>query len=92
MIDLATKERSVIGRPGHTDSYCWSSDGSKVAYTWQMPLRQPEEVLERKAYLITCDPDGSNRKTVTMRKYTVRPDGSIEKLVFGFFKVLAWWR
>ena len=92
VIDLATKKRTVIDKLGHTDSYCWSSDGSKVAYTWQMPLRQPEEVAERKAYLITCDPDGNNRKTITMRKYEVPPNSQMRKWVFSFFKVLAWWR
>ncbi len=91
-IDLATKKRTVIDKLGHIDSYCWSSDGSKVANTWQMPLRQPEEVVERKAYLITCDPDGDNRKTITMRKYEVPPKSPIRNWVFSFFKVLAWWR
>ena len=47
MIDLPSKKRTMIDRPGYTDSYCWSSDGSKVAYTWQMPLHRPEEVAER---------------------------------------------
>jgi Tol biopolymer transport system component len=92
VIDLITKKRTVIDKLGHTDSYCWSSDGSKVAYTWQMPLRQPEEVAERKAYLITCDLDGGNRKTITMRKYGVPADSSIRRFVFAFFKVVAWWR
>ena len=92
VIDLATKKRTVIDKLGYTDSYCWSSDGSKVAYTWQMPLREPEEVAERKAYLITCDPDGNNRKTITMRKYEVPANSQMRKWVFTFFKVIAWWR
>jgi Tol biopolymer transport system component len=71
VIDLTTKKRTVIDKPGHIHGYCWSSDGSKVAYTWQLPLRQPEDAVERKTYLITCDPDGTNQKTVTMRKYEV---------------------
>ena len=92
VIDLATKQRTVIDRLGYTDSYCWSSDGSKVAYTWQMPLRQPEEVAERTAYLITCDPDGNDRKTITMRKYEVPPNSQMRKWAFAFFKIIAWWR
>jgi dipeptidyl aminopeptidase/acylaminoacyl peptidase len=92
VIDLATKKRTAIDKLGHTDSFCWSSDGSKVAYTWQMPLRQPEEVTERKAYLITCDPDGGNRKTITVRKYQAPPNSSTGRFVFVFFMVLAWWR
>jgi hypothetical protein len=62
VIDLLTKKRTVIDKPGHTGSYCWSSEGSKVAYAWQMPLRQAEEVVERKAYLITCDLDGGTER------------------------------
>jgi Tol biopolymer transport system component len=92
VIDLATKKRTVIDKPGHTHGYCWSSDGSKVAYTWQVPLRQPGEVVERKTYLITCDPDGSNPKTVTMRKYEVPQNSSGRDGVLIFFEVLAWWR
>ncbi len=92
VIDLATKKKTVIDKPGHTHGYCWSSDGSKVAYTWQMPLRQPAEAAERKTYLITCDPDGSNQKTVTMRKYEVPPNSSVREGVINFFEVLAWWR
>ncbi len=92
VIDLITKRRTVIDKLGHTGSYCWSSDGSKVAYTWQMPLRQPEEVAERKAYLITCDVDGGNRKTITVRKYAVPANSSIRRSAFTFFQVLAWWR
>jgi Tol biopolymer transport system component len=72
VIDLATKQRTMIDKPGHTDGYCWSSDGSKVAYTWQLPIQEPEAKVERKTYLITCDPDGSNRKTVTMRSTRCR--------------------
>jgi Tol biopolymer transport system component len=92
VIDLITKKRTVIDKLGHTDSYCWSSDGTKVAHTWQMPLRQPEEVVERKAYLITGDPDGNNRTTITMRKYEVPANSQMRKFVFSFFKVMAWWR
>ena len=50
VIDLATKQRTVIDKLGYTDSYCWSSDGSKVAYTWQLPLREPGQNEERKTY------------------------------------------
>ena len=92
VIDLATKQRTMIDKPGHTHGYCWSSDGSRVAYTWQLPIREPEAKVERKTYLITCDPDGSNRKTVTMRSYKVPPNSSGREGVIYFFEVLAWWR
>ena len=92
VIDLGTKKPAVIDKPGHTHGYCWSSDGQKVAYTWQLPIREPEANVERKTYLITCDPDGGNRKTVTMRSYKVPPNSSGRENVIYFFEVLAWWR
>ncbi len=91
-IDLATRQRTMIDRPGHTHGYCWSSDGLKVAYTWQLPIRDPLARVERKTYLITCDPDGDNRKTITMRRYEVPPDSTNRAGVIIFFRVLAWWR
>jgi Tol biopolymer transport system component len=92
VIDLNTKKRTVIDRPGHTHGYCWSSDGLKVAHTWQLPLRQPGEIEERKTYLITCDADGGNRKTITTRKYEVPTNSSGRDGVTIFFEVVAWWR
>jgi Tol biopolymer transport system component len=92
VIDLVTKKRTRIDRPGHTYGYCWASDGSKVAYTWQLPLRQPVEDAERRTFLITCDHDGSNRKTVTSRKYEVPENSSGRGGVVIFFQVVAWWR
>ncbi len=92
VIDLVTKKRTAISKPGHANGHCWSSDGSKIAYTWQMPLRNPAEVVERKTYLITCDQDGSDQKTITMRKYDVPQNGRSRPGVVVFFKVMAWWR
>jgi hypothetical protein len=92
VIDLATGKRSVIDKPGHTFGYCWASDDSRVAYTWQMPLREPGQNKERKTYLITCDPDGGNQKTVTMRKTVIQPNDSGKDRVVYFFEVLAWWK
>jgi dipeptidyl aminopeptidase/acylaminoacyl peptidase len=92
VVDLATNKRTVIDKPGHTHGYCWSSDGLKVAYTWQLPLRQPDDVVERKTYLITSDADGTNQKTVTMRKCEVPRNSSGRNNVVIFFEVLAWWR
>lgn len=92
VIDLATGKRSVIDKPGHTHGYCWSSDGSRVAYTWQMPLRDPGQNQERRTYLITSDADGRNQKTVTMRQTEIAPNSSGKDSVVIFFEVLAWWR
>ena len=92
VIDLTTKKRIMIDSPGHTYGYCWSSDGAKIAYTWQLPLNHPDDAQERVTFLITCDPNGGNRKVVTKRLYKVpqkRPDANG---VIFFFQVLAWWR
>jgi hypothetical protein len=92
VIDLITKKRAMIGKPGHTHGYCWSSDGLRIAYTWQLPLRQPREIIERKTFLITYDADGSNQKTITMRRYEEPENSSGRNGVTIFFEVLAWWR
>jgi Tol biopolymer transport system component len=92
VIDLATKKRTMIDKPGHTHGYCWSSDGSRVAYTWQMPLWEPERAVERKTYLITCYSDGTNQKTITMRKCEVPKNSSGRDGVIIFFQVWSWAR
>jgi hypothetical protein len=92
VMDLITKKRTMAGKPGHTYGYCWCSDGLKLAYTWQMPLPRPDEVMERKTYLITCNQDGSDQKTITMRKYDMRRISSGRHLVAIFFWVVAWWK
>jgi Tol biopolymer transport system component len=92
VIDLTTKKKTAIGKPGHTHGFCWSSDGSKIAYTWQMPLRKPEEANEGKTYLITCDADGSHSKTVTIRRYAVPQTSSGRDRLIIFFRVVDWWR
>ena len=76
VMDLATKKRTAVDEPGETHGYCWSPNGLKVAYTWQVSLEKPAEVAERETLLITCDVNGRNRKTVTSRKYTVSEQGS----------------
>jgi Tol biopolymer transport system component len=91
VIDLSTKRRTVVDEPGETHGYCWSSDGSKIAYTWQRSLERPAEVAVRETLLITCDPDGSNRKTVTSRKYEV-PESAGRDGITIFFQVWSWWK
>lgn len=92
VIDLATQKRTVVDKPGDTFGYCWSSDGLKIAYTWQAPLHQPQEVAERTTYLHSCDPDGTNRKVVTSRRFIVSPNSSGRGGVVFFFQVMGWWR
>jgi Tol biopolymer transport system component len=92
VLDLSTKQRTIVDEPGETHGYCWSSDGAKIAYTWQRPLQKPAEVPVRETLLITCDPDGSNRKTVTSRKYEVPQNSSGRDGMIIFFQVCSWWR
>jgi RNA polymerase sigma factor (sigma-70 family) len=89
-LDLATGQRSTVDEPGETRGYCWSPDGSRVAYTWQRSLEKPAEVPERETMLITCDPDGRNRRTVTSRKYELPENSSGRDGVVYFFWVVEW--
>jgi Tol biopolymer transport system component len=89
-MDLSTKKRTVLDDPGETHGYCWRPDGSRIAYTWQRSLKNPAQVAERETLLITCDPDGKNRKTVTSRKYRVPENSSGKSSIVIFFQVLAW--
>ncbi len=85
--DLASGKRTAVDEPGETHGYCWSPDGSRVAYTWQQSLDKQGKEAEREALLITCDPDGANPKTITSRKY--KPETAGSEVVF-FFWVSDW--
>jgi Tol biopolymer transport system component len=92
VIDLSTKKRTIVDEPGETHGYCWSSDGSKIAYTWQRSLEKPADIAVRETLLITRDPDGNNRKIVTTRKCEVPANSSGRNGVTIFFQVLSWWK
>jgi Tol biopolymer transport system component len=87
VMDLKTKGRVTIDEPGETRGYCWSADGSAVAYTWQPTPVKGDEDGERTTWLITCDADGRNNKRVTSRRYKPAQPGLH---VVIFFQVLAW--
>jgi len=89
-LETRTNKRSFVDEPGETNGYCWSPDGSRVAYTWQRSLDAPADVAVRETFLMTCDPDGSQRKTVTSRKYEVPLNSSGRDGIVIFFEVLAW--
>jgi hypothetical protein len=88
--DLATGKRTAVDEEGETHGHCWSRDGTRVAYTWQRPLDNPEKVPVRETLLITVDPDGRNRKVVTSRKYEVPENSSGRTGVVWFFSVIDW--
>lgn len=90
VIELATGRRAVLDEPGHTRGYCWSPDGSRVAYTWQRALADPAKVPERETLLITCTADSADRKTITCRKYDVPANSSGRKGEVYFFTVVDW--
>jgi Tol biopolymer transport system component len=83
VVDLKTKKRKMVDEPGETLSYCWSADGSRIAYTWLRSLERPTETPVLETFLITCDADGTNRKTIT--SLTCNVAGTII-----LFHVLAW--
>jgi WD40-like Beta Propeller Repeat len=89
-LDLTTKARTAVDEPGETYGYCWSADGARVAYTWQRPRGNWSEVPERETLLITCDPDGGHRKTVTSRKYVVPENSNGRSAPVYFFSVIDW--
>jgi RNA polymerase sigma factor (sigma-70 family) len=88
VLDLATKKRTVADEPGETSGFCWSPDGTRVAYTWQKPAANWADVPERTTFLITSDPDGGNRRTVASCKTTVLESSSSHAV--SFYWVRDW--
>jgi Tol biopolymer transport system component len=78
VVDVATgKATPVADFPlnGTVMGHCWSPDGKRIAYTWQLaddgkPGEPPAR--ETESFLVVCDPDGKNAKTVLSEK---RRDG-----------------
>lgn len=88
--DLATGKRTTVDEPGHTNGYCWSPDGTRVAYTWQRSLEKPADTPERETLLITADRDGGNRTVVTRRTVEIPENNSGRSGVVTFFWVVDW--
>ena len=56
---------------GEVLDYCWSPDGKKLAYTWrEVHVVKAEEAGEKEteSFLVVCDPDGGNAKTIATEK------------------------
>ena len=85
-LNLSSGKWTLLDEPGETHGYCWSPDGSRVAYTWQRPLDRGG-AAERETLLITCDPEGRDHRTITSRKY--RPPDPDAGVIY-FFTVLDW--
>jgi RNA polymerase sigma factor (sigma-70 family) len=74
VLDIATgKSTRVADQPlnGDIQSYCWSPDGKKIAYSWREAHEgKPEDLVnkETESFLVVCDPDGKNQKTIATEK------------------------
>lgn len=53
-------------------SYCWSPDGKRVAYSWRLRSDAGSTQEEAETYLVVCDPDGRNEKTVLTEKHEAK--------------------
>jgi RNA polymerase sigma factor (sigma-70 family) len=74
VIDLTTgKVTPVANVPlnAEVQGFCWSPDGKQIAYAWrEVHEGKPEELVmkETESYLVVCDPDGKNPKTIASEK------------------------
>jgi RNA polymerase sigma factor (sigma-70 family) len=74
VLDVASgKVTKVADQPlnGDVQAYCWSPDGKKIAYSWrEVHAGKPEEVIDKEteSFLVVCDPDGKNAKTIATEK------------------------
>lgn len=87
VFDLKTKKRSRVttADDGAVNSYCWSPDGKRVAYTWRQAYEKPDDVTECDTKLITSNPDGSDPKTVFTLPYKGKGAAGI-----GSFELWDW--
>lgn len=80
LLDVATKKRELLQEfPENARSMgiSWSPDGKRIAYTWVQlhpdvlkkdRINANDELIETEAFLIVCDADGKNAKTIASKK------------------------
>jgi RNA polymerase sigma factor (sigma-70 family) len=74
VMDIATGKSSRVGdQPlnGEIQSYCWAPDSKKIAYSWrEIHTGKTEDNInkETESFLVICDPDGKNQKTIVTEK------------------------
>jgi Tol biopolymer transport system component len=81
--DLRTGARTRITPDnGIPDSFCWSPEGKRIAYTLREAFEKPQDANECETRLFTDDPAGGDRRLVTARKLTGKGQaGAIHFLV-----------
>jgi RNA polymerase sigma factor (sigma-70 family) len=98
VVDVTTgKATPVEGVPlnAHIQGFCWSPDGKTIAYAWrEIHPRDPKDVnmmavralvpIETDSFLVVCDPDGKNQKTIATEKGSAEWLITIGHLDWGF--------
>lgn len=67
VLDSATGKSTTVGDTpltGEILGYCWSPDGTRIAYHW----RELPEGKEPESHLVVCDPNGNNARTIASEK------------------------
>ena len=75
VIDVATGKATKVQdvpQNANVQGFCWSPDGKRIAYSWRQlhDTTKPEELDEKEieSFLVVCDPDGKNQKTIATEK------------------------
>ncbi|CAM9933875.1 unnamed protein product, partial [Phaeothamnion confervicola] len=69
--DLAAGTSAPVGgtpQDVQVQDYCWSPDGTRIAYTWRKTINPGTTQEETEAALVVCDPDGGNERDVLTDK------------------------
>jgi hypothetical protein len=98
VVDVTTGTATPVeGVPlnAHIQGFCWSPDGKTIAYAWRtIHPRDPKDVpmmavrpavaIETESFLVVCDPDGKNRKTIATEKGSAQWLTTIGHVDWGF--------
>ena len=81
VFELATGKATPVEHvPENADllAYCWSPDGKQIAYTWRkIPDGMPVAGQETESFLVVCDSDGKNARTVATEKSALSRDALV---------------
>jgi Tol biopolymer transport system component len=96
--DVTTGKATPVGgvpADAHIQGFCWSPDGGRVTYAWrEIHARDPNDVpmmavrppvpVETDSFLVVCEPDGRNRKTIATEKGSAQWLVTIGHVDWGF--------